>query len=258
MQAERRDLVPLCGIIDRWGKTALALSVAWHVVLVAVTLAVSHWLVREQPELVVQEIVFVQERSDPAASSSTLSVPTPTPTPPSPAPSPPVQPIPTAPVAASKAVQPVPASKVVSVHPHPAPKPRSLAIEPISQAVPTADGVERGRASSSPVSPSPAVVPTSASVPATAPGYHMGSVSTPSPDYPYSARRRRREGVVLIGLDVSADGDVTLALVLESSGDAALDEAARNTLERWRLRPATEGGHPVAGRVEVPVRFRLQ
>ena len=86
----------------------------------------------------------------------------------------------------------------------------------------------------------------------------MGAVSTPSPDYPYSARTRRRQGLVLIRLDVEADGRVSRAEVLESSGDAALDEAALGALGRWRLRPATEGGRPVAGRVEVPVRFRLE
>lgn len=262
MQAERRHLTPPSGIVSRQCWTAPTLSVTWHALLVILAVVVSHWLPREQPELVIHEIIFVQENSAPAVSSSALSVATPTstptPTPPLPLPPSPVQPIPTTPVAVFKAKQPVPTPKAVSVRSSPAPKPQPLAIEQISEVVPAVDDVERGGASPASVVRAPAADAGGTSVPATAPGYHMGSVSTPSPDYPYSARRRRREGVVLIGLDVSADGNVTRALVLESSGDAALDEAAQNTLQRWRLRPATEAGRPVAGRVEVPVRFRLQ
>ena len=252
--------MPPSGIISRQSWAALTLSVAWHVLLVVLALAVARWLPREQPELVIHEIMFVQERPDPVASSSALSAPTPAP--PQPLPPSPVQPMPTAPATASKVKPPVPVPvpvpKAVSLRRNPAPKPPPLAIEQISEVVPAADGAEKGMASPASVSHGPAVDAGGASVPATAPGYQMGSVSTPSPDYPYSARRRRREGMVLIGLDVGADGNVTRALVLESSGDAILDEAARNTLQRWRLRPATEGGRPVAGRVEVPVRFQLQ
>ena len=228
---------------------ALPLAVAWHVLLAAATLAASHGLAQKSPELVIHEIRFVQAPADPAVLSSALPVPTALP----PSPTSPVQP----PAAILKARQPAPASKAVPAPPNPASRPQPPAVERISEAVSVVDGAERGEAASLSASPGPAV-DEAAAVPATAPGYHMGSLSTPSPDYPHSARKRRREGQVLIGLDVGADGRVTQAMVLESSGDAALDEAARNTLERWQLRPATEGGRPVAGRVEVPVRFQLR
>nr|CAM74536.1 hypothetical protein MGR_0101 [Magnetospirillum gryphiswaldense MSR-1] len=97
-----------------------------------------------------------------------------------------------------------------------------------------------------------------AGVPFGAPGYHLGAVETPAPDYFFAARKRRRQGIVLVQLDVGADGRVDRVVLLESSGDSTLDEAAMTTLGRWRLRPATENNRPVPGRVEVPVRFRLE
>ena len=97
----------------------------------------------------------------------------------------------------------------------------------------------------------------------TAPGlsrdaaYHLGSADTPLPDYPWSARRRGREGRVVIVLDVDAGGHPIHVSVVESSGDDALDQAALNALARWRLAPALKDGVPVASQVRVPIRFRL-
>ncbi|TNC93455.1 MAG: periplasmic protein TonB, partial [Stygiobacter sp.] len=100
--------------------------------------------------------------------------------------------------------------------------------------------------------------PAPTAIAATAPGYHLGAVETPAPTYPFAARKRRRQGLVLVQLDVGIDGRVDRVVLLESSGDSALDEAAMATLGRWRLRPASENNRPVPGRVEVPVRFRLE
>jgi protein TonB len=63
---------------------------------------------------------------------------------------------------------------------------------------------------------------------------------------------------VLVRLDVGIDGYPEAVAVLESSGNDLLDDAAVSTLRRWRLRPATENGRPVRGRVLVPVTFELR
>jgi len=101
-----------------------------------------------------------------------------------------------------------------------------------------------------------------AALPATGPTrdaqYQLGAADTPLPDYPWSARRRNREGRVVVRLTVTADGSVQSAEVVESSGDAALDGAARDTLSKWRLRPALNNGIPVTSHIDVPIRFELR
>jgi len=81
--------------------------------------------------------------------------------------------------------------------------------------------------------------------------------SNPRPDYPEEARQKREEGVVLVNVEVGADGranDVTLAA---GSGFPLLDSAALQAVRRWTFEPAEAGGLPVPSRVEVPVRFSL-
>lgn len=92
---------------------------------------------------------------------------------------------------------------------------------------------------------------------ATPPGYSLGTVNTPAPDYPWSARRRGIEGRVVIRLEVGADGHPTQVELIHSSGDDALDRAALTTLRNWRLRPAVADGVPVPGRIVVPILFTL-
>ena len=89
------------------------------------------------------------------------------------------------------------------------------------------------------------------------PHYILGSDYTPHPDYPWSARRRGREGVVVLRLDVASTGEVLQTSILQSSGEPVLDQAATEALSRWRLTPARENGKPVAATITVPIRFVL-
>jgi TonB family protein len=68
--------------------------------------------------------------------------------------------------------------------------------------------------------------------------------------YPLLARRRGLEGLVLVEFAVGDDGVARDVAVVQSAG-AVLDEAARTAVLRARALPR------VAGRVQVPVRFRL-
>lgn len=92
---------------------------------------------------------------------------------------------------------------------------------------------------------------------ASAPGYTLGDSHTPAPDYPWSARRRGAEGRVVLRLEVDADGRPIEVELVHSSGHDALDQAALTAIRHWRLRPATADGVPVAGRVVVPIVFKL-
>ncbi|RMF19651.1 MAG: energy transducer TonB [Gammaproteobacteria bacterium] len=87
----------------------------------------------------------------------------------------------------------------------------------------------------------------------TAPRYRLGQGQTPHPPYPYLARRMGWQGRVVIRLIVAADGRPLQAEVAESSGYPVLDNAALETLRRWRLAPSSVDQE----QLEIAIEFRL-
>ena len=92
----------------------------------------------------------------------------------------------------------------------------------------------------------------------TAPPTSPSILSAPDPKYPESARRANIEGTVGVELVIGAQGSVTSAWVAESSGNAALDQAAVDAVYRWRFAPGTLNGSPVETRSRVRVNFDLR
>lgn len=80
----------------------------------------------------------------------------------------------------------------------------------------------------------------------------------PAPIYPWEARRKGWEGVVILKVDVSRSGIPSSVTVEQSSGYAVLDESALKTVRGWRFSPGTIGGVPIETFVRVPVRFALE
>jgi protein TonB len=80
---------------------------------------------------------------------------------------------------------------------------------------------------------------------------------TPPPEYPPEARQRHQQGVVLLDVDVAADGRPAQVGVKQSSGFPSLDRAAVTAVRHWTFEPARTAGLPIASRVEIPIRFRL-
>ena len=80
----------------------------------------------------------------------------------------------------------------------------------------------------------------------------------PKPKYPRAARRFRREGTVVVLVEVLASGRVGEVAIEESSGHKLLDDAAVKAVRRWRFEPAMKGSVPVRARVKVPVEFNLK
>ena len=77
-------------------------------------------------------------------------------------------------------------------------------------------------------------------------------------DYPLGALIANEEGTAELRLAISARGQVTDATVVRSSGSPRLDAAAIQVAKtRWSFQPATQGGAPVPGTVDVPVTWRL-
>ncbi len=93
------------------------------------------------------------------------------------------------------------------------------------------------------------------------PGYEpprLVARSAVEPQYPPSAYRLGVEGIALVGVAVKPDGTVAESTLVRSAGDPDLDRAALEAVRRWLFEPARRDGAPVAGTVQVPVRFELR
>ncbi len=89
------------------------------------------------------------------------------------------------------------------------------------------------------------------------PQYSGSGLFNAPPRYPFLARRRGQEGRVVLRAQVTANGDPETVRVRQSSGFRLLDAAAVAAVKAWRFVPASRGGIPVAGSVEVPISFKL-
>jgi len=78
------------------------------------------------------------------------------------------------------------------------------------------------------------------------------------PAYPWIARLRGYEGIVLVSTEVSADGSVGSVRVKKSSGYAVLDRSALDAVKTWKFEPGRKMGTPVNMLVDVPVKFVLK
>ena len=80
-----------------------------------------------------------------------------------------------------------------------------------------------------------------------------------TPPYPVIARRMGAEGKVTLLLTVAPTGRVSAAQVTTSSGNDALDQAARQwVLAHWAYRPALDHGQPVASQATAVMAFNLK
>jgi TonB family protein len=78
------------------------------------------------------------------------------------------------------------------------------------------------------------------------------------PPYPPEARKQGVEGTVKLRVTVSAQGTAQAVAIAQSSGNAALDEAAVMHLQRARFAPALHDGNPIDSTIVFRVKFRLQ
>jgi len=97
----------------------------------------------------------------------------------------------------------------------------------------------------------------SAPVAVTPPRFDADYLHNPLPAYPRAARRYGDQGRVLLKVRVSAQGTASAVELESSSGHARLDEAAQETVRRWRFVPARRGAEAIDDWVLVPVVFRL-
>lgn len=86
------------------------------------------------------------------------------------------------------------------------------------------------------------------------PGY---AGHNPNLAYPVLANVQGVEGRLILRVQVQADGTPGEILFKKKSGNAMLDEDARQQIARWRFTPARKFGQPVTAWVDVPVNYRL-
>jgi TonB family protein len=78
------------------------------------------------------------------------------------------------------------------------------------------------------------------------------------PVYPWIARLRGYEGVVLLSAEIYADGYVGNLKLKKSSGFAVLDRSALDAVKTWKFEPGRRMGRPISMWVDVPVKFILR
>lgn len=102
-----------------------------------------------------------------------------------------------------------------------------------------------------PYSPAASPVPS-------APRFDADYLDNPKPHYPALSRRLGEAGRVVLRVQVAANGLPTEITLHSSSGFERLDNAAKDTVRRWRFVPARLGSEPVAASVLVPIIFSLK
>lgn len=150
---------------------------------------------------------------------------------------------------------PLPAPAAADGTAGPAPAPQQ-----VPEAAPAA-GDERPQLVENPNPPAPPQsMPSAAPPPAPAAAAGARTGATPlagnrAPQYPTASLRRGEGGTVRVQVQVTEQGDVGDAEVVQGSGSRALDRAALSAVRGWRFKPATRGGRPAADTVIVPITF---
>ncbi|MEO7159333.1 MAG: TonB family protein [Polaromonas sp.] len=176
------------------------------------------------------------------------------PAPPSPA-APPVQPVKPAPAAVQKeaAIKPParPQAQPLAIA-DPTPSPNAPAGSLTPALVPTpAPVAEAPAAHSAPPAPPAA---TAVQLPSSNAGY----LQNPKPAYPPLSKRLGEQGKVVVRVLIGADGVAQKAELRQSSGFDRLDQAALDTVLKWRYVPGKRGGIAEEMWFNVPINFVLE
>jgi protein TonB len=78
----------------------------------------------------------------------------------------------------------------------------------------------------------------------------------PDPNYSEEAHKAKLQGTVVLSVVVGTDGRTQDIRVQHSLG-MSLDEKAVEAVGRWRFKPATKNGQPVAVQLSIEVNFRV-
>jgi protein TonB len=97
-----------------------------------------------------------------------------------------------------------------------------------------------------------------APLPIVPPNFNAAYLDNPAPVYPPLSRRSGEQGRVVLRVLVTPNGAAEAVELRTSSGSARLDQAAVETVKRWRFVAARQGDQTIAAWVLVPITFSLE
>ncbi len=181
-----------------------------------------------------------------------LPEPKPDPAPPAP-PAPPARPVTPAPTVQKKSV-PKPAVRpqaqpLAMADPTPSPDAPAGSLIPAPAATPAPVAVAEA-----PAAPAAAPAPPAVQLPSSNADY----LQNPKPAYPPLSKRLGEQGKVIVRVLIGADGTPRKAEIRQSSGFDRLDQAALNTVLKWRYVPGKRAGVAEEMWFNVPINFVLE
>jgi periplasmic protein TonB len=160
-----------------------------------------------------------------------------------------------------------PASPAPALQKKPVAKP---ALKPQAQPLAIADPTPVPNAPTGSFAPAPAAMPAPAAeapaapaAPPAAPAVQLPSsnadyLQNPKPAYPALSKRLGEQGKVIVRVLIGADGVPQKAELRQSSGFERLDQAALDTVLKWRYVPGKRGGAAEEMWFNVPINFVLE
>jgi len=89
------------------------------------------------------------------------------------------------------------------------------------------------------------------------PRFGVAYLNNPAPAYPALSRRMGEEGRVMLRVLVGANGKPENVEIENSSGFSRLDNAALESVKKWKFIPARRNNEAISAEVLVPVKFSL-
>jgi periplasmic protein TonB len=230
------------GLHSSRGWRVSAVVVVFHLALIW---AAEHGLLQRPAQIEVARVIMattiVQAQSEPVAQErpQVRAQPQATLRPAPQAPRQVIQPSPTPSQQAESAVAPAlpaMASGQLGTSPAAAPTAATTSAAPVRQAGPA-------------IAPAPELLMPSADA---------DYLNNPPPVYPRQSKRMGEQGTVVVRVLIGLQGTAEKAEIRISSGFARLDQAALETVQRWRYVPGKRNGAPEAMWFNVPVRFILE
>ncbi len=143
-------------------------------------------------------------------------------------------------------VRPAP-QPVATPVPTPEPLAPTGAVDPLPPAPVVAPDNPAPAAAAAPIAPAPVELPSTTA----------DYLRNPKPAYPPLSRRLREQGKVVIHAYIDERGVATKAEIKTSSGYERLDQAALETVLKWRYVPGKRSGVPEGMWFNVPISFVL-
>lgn len=158
-------------------------------------------------------------------------------------------------------LQAEPEPKQPEAKPLPISKPQPVKQQPKTQTPPLEATNSTATAPAAPVAAHAETTPAPAaptSEPVSQARFDADYLRNPPPPYPPLSRRMGEEGKVILRVLVNTQGSADSVEIRTTSGSPRLDDAAVNTVKKWKFISAKRGDTPVQSWVLVPIIFKLE